>query len=79
MELYFREDYSLAEISEELSITRNAVHDHIKRTIKILENYEEKLNLVEKYNKRMELYQKLRHVSLLEQIDEIVNLLEDSE
>lgn len=43
------EDYSLSEVAEELGISRQGVHDMIKRCTKILEEYEEKLHLVKKF------------------------------
>ena len=43
------EDYSLSEVAEELNISRQGVHDMIKRCNHILEGYEEKLHLVEKF------------------------------
>lgn len=45
LDLYCNLDLSLAEISENLSITRQAVHDAIKRSERTLENYETKLGL----------------------------------
>jgi len=56
MDMYFREDYSLSEIAENMKITRSAVQDSIKRTTQILENYEAKLKLVFKYHKRLTYY-----------------------
>lgn len=47
--MYYDEDLSLSEIGEELQISRQAVRDQLKRTEKILKEYEEKLNLVEKF------------------------------
>lgn len=43
------EDYSLSEVAEELGISRQGVHDMIKRCNRILEDYEDKLHLVEKF------------------------------
>lgn len=51
MELYYCEDLSLAEISNPLGITRQAVRDIIKRTENILLNYEEKLKFAERLGK----------------------------
>ena len=42
-------DYSLSEVAEEKGISRQGVHDLIKRTNKALMEYEEKLHLVEKF------------------------------
>lgn len=42
-------DLSYSEVAEEKNISRQSVHDLIKRCNKILEGYEEKLHLVEKF------------------------------
>ena len=42
-------DMSLSEIAEEQGISRQGVHDLIKRCNKILSGYESKLHLVEKF------------------------------
>ena len=42
------QDLSLSEIAEEAGISRQGVHDLIKRCDKILQEYEEKLHLVAK-------------------------------
>ena len=54
MASYYFDDYSLNEIAEEHSITRQAVQDMIKRTEKLLKQYEVKLMLVDKYLERKE-------------------------
>ncbi|MDO5135061.1 MAG: YlxM family DNA-binding protein [Eubacteriales bacterium] len=43
------EDFSLSEAAQELGISRQGVHDMIRRCDKALEGYEEKLHLVEKF------------------------------
>jgi predicted DNA-binding protein YlxM (UPF0122 family) len=45
------ENLSLGEIADEMDISRQAVHDLIKRTDKILEDYESKLGLIERFDK----------------------------
>ena len=40
MTLYYRYDYSLSEIANELKVSRTAIFDMIKRTTKLLEKYE---------------------------------------
>ena len=42
-------DYSFTEIAQERGISRQGVHDLIKRCNKILQDYEDKLHLVEKF------------------------------
>ncbi len=42
-------DLSLGEIAQEEGISRQGVHDMVKRCTKALEGYEERLHLVEKF------------------------------
>ncbi|HWJ02071.1 MAG TPA: YlxM family DNA-binding protein [Verrucomicrobiae bacterium] len=49
LDLYYQQDLSLTEIAGEEGISRQAVHDLLKRTEKILLEYEEKLGLVDRY------------------------------
>ena len=65
-EQFVLEDLSLSEIAESAGISRQGVHDLIKRCNKILEGYETKLHLVEKF------------LSVKEKVQEINELL-DSE
>ncbi len=46
VELYYGNDYSLGEIAENYGVSRQAVHDTLKRAENILRNYENKLGLV---------------------------------
>lgn len=48
MEYYYREDYSLSEISDLMQVSRQAIHDNIKRTEMQLHEYEKKLHLLKK-------------------------------
>lgn len=50
LELYYDRDYSLAEIAEDMDISRQGVRDFIKRGEKQLYDFEEKLEMVKKYN-----------------------------
>ena len=59
LELYFEEDYSFSEIAEEYGVTRQAVFDNIKRGMKQLDDYENKLNI---YKRDMELKDKLQEL-----------------
>lgn len=58
-------DYSFSEVAEDLGISRQGVHDMIKRCNKLLLGYEEKLHLVEKF------------VSLREQVGKIEKLAKE--
>ena len=74
-DLYFKEDFSLSEISENYDISRAAVLDTIKRSKKLLEDYEKKLHLIEKYHARRKIYDKIKELN----ITEVNQLLEQIE
>lgn len=59
-------DYSLSEVAADLEISRQGVHDMIKRCNKILSGYESKLHLVEKF------------LHIREKVNEIHDLTEDT-
>jgi predicted DNA-binding protein YlxM (UPF0122 family) len=42
-------DYSLSEVAQDQGISRQGVHDLVKRSTRILEEYEEKLHLVQRF------------------------------
>jgi len=48
---YYFMDLSISEIAENYGISRNGVFDQLKRVNKLLEDYEESLNLLTKYKK----------------------------
>lgn len=48
---YYLSDLSLAEIAENAQVSRQAIFDNIKRSVKLLENYEEKLHLAANFAK----------------------------
>ncbi|MCL5289555.1 MAG: YlxM family DNA-binding protein [Bacillota bacterium] len=50
IELYYGDDLSLGEIAEQFNVTRQAVHDTLKRAEQTLGTYEEKLALVDKFS-----------------------------
>lgn len=52
MQLYYADDYSLGEIADDFSVSRQAVYDNIKRTEKALEDYEQKLHLYAEFKRR---------------------------
>ena len=66
-ELFHLNDLSLTEIGCELNISRQAVRDQLKRTEKILLDYEEKLKLVEKFAEQKSSVKKIK--ALVEKIE----------
>ena len=66
MKLYHEENLSLAEIAGELDISRQGVHDALKKAEKSLTAYEEKLGLVERFTGTSQ---------AIEQIDERIEQL----
>ena len=48
-QLYFEDNYTLAEIADVTGVSRQAVHDVIRRCTRTLEEYESKLRLMEKF------------------------------
>lgn len=83
-EAYIQDDYSLSEIAEEMGITRQGVHDAVKRVEARLRKYEENLGLVERFRKQQskvkKLQDKLQELQITEdspQWQEIFSLLEE--
>ena len=63
LELYFQEDMSLSEIADELSISRQGVHDKIRRGTEVLEGYENKLKLADRFiNQKRLIEQALNYI-----------------
>ena len=55
LELYFCEDYSLAEVAEEMQVSRQAIHDLLKRVELTLEHYEEMLGFLQRVERTRQL------------------------
>lgn len=64
LDRYYNDDLSLAEIAEELAISRQGVRELIKRAEEELLFYEDNLNLAEKFRKTKEEAERL--LSLLQ-------------
>lgn len=56
-------DFSVSEIAKEQGISRQGVHDMIKRCDRILRNYEEKLKLVEKFMKTRQMVEEIHSLT----------------
>ena len=72
MELYYADDYSLGEIAEEFGVSRQAVYDNIRRGIKILKEYEEKLSLLKRDKAIVAELKYLKENFSIEKLDDII-------
>ena len=68
IELYYNLDYSLSEIAEEVTISRQVVYAALKRAEKSLMEYEDKIKLHSKY---------LKFTQVAERIIELTSAIED--
>ena len=75
--LYLYEDCSLYEISEKMGITRQAAHDVIKRSLNLLEDYEEKLAIYSKLLINRENENRIKSMILEDRIDEVLTVLHE--
>lgn len=69
---HLEEDMSLSEIAKKYGVTRQAVYDNIKRGVKILHDYEEKIGF---YKKECEIEMELQNLKknmTVENIDKII-------
>lgn len=78
---YVLNDLSLSEIASEKGISRQAVHDTVKRCKKGLEEYEENLNLIKKFQSVKEDVHEIQNIATsitehdeIEKIQKIVQL-----
>ena len=60
--LYFEEDYSLSEIAAELNISRQGVHDALKKAEASLVSFEEKLKLIAKHEEYLTVLKKINDI-----------------
>lgn len=67
--LYYEEDYSLGEISENLNVSRQGIYDTLKRSEKILKDYDNKLNLIYKLQEQEKFVKDI--------VDKIVDIKQD--
>lgn len=69
---YYFNNLSLAEISENYDISRNAIHKQLKEVETKLLNYENVLNLYTKKNKIEKLLEKIENKKIKEEIKELI-------
>jgi predicted DNA-binding protein YlxM (UPF0122 family) len=60
LEMHYLSDGSLAEIAAEFDVSRQAVHDIIRRSEQLLAEYEAKLGLVERHRREREALAKVQ-------------------
>lgn len=68
------EDYSLSEVAEDLGISRQGVHDMIRRCDKALADYEEKLHLVERFINIREQVLRIHQIASGSEAEEIADI-----
>ena len=73
-EHYFHEDYSLQEIADLYQVSRNAVHDQLKKVEDYLLTYEHKLGLYAKQQARLALIDELEKTKNLKIIEQLRKL-----
>lgn len=73
-EQFVLEDLSLSEIAEDAGISRQGVHDLVKRCNKTLEGYEAKLHLVEKF---LSIKEKVHRINELLESEDAVSIKEN--
>jgi len=66
LKLYHEDNYSLSEIAEELRISRQGVHDALKKAENVLHEYERKLGMINKF---------IETEKAIKEIDHAINLL----
>ena len=67
-------DMSLSEIAQEQGISRQGVHDLIKRCDKLLQGYEDKLHLVERFMGAKEKIREIERLTLLEEVEKSIDI-----
>ena len=76
---YYFDNLSLSEIGDNFGISRQAVSDCINKSIKILENFEDKLNIIALHSEvssKIEIVKEmLTNDNLIDKLDEVLQLL----
>lgn len=72
-EAFVYNDMSLSEIAQEQGISRQGVHDLIKRCDKLLDDYEKKLHLVEKFSRVKKKVEAINAIASEEAVKQLSN------
>ncbi len=67
------DNLSLGEIAQDRGISRQGVHDLIKRCDKILQNYEDKLHLISKFISVKETVARIESITNQEEVRSLAN------
>ena len=76
-EQYFFDDYSLSEIAESVSISKQAVKDTIDKAVTNLERFENSLHLNSRYEQYKKLHANKNNMSINDYISALERLLEE--
>ena len=68
------EDYSLSEVADDQGVSRQSVHDMIRRCDHLLDGYEERLHLVEKFLQIREKISRIRTLARERDMEDIVRI-----
>lgn len=74
--MYYEENLSLAEIGDEIGVSRQAVHDMLRRAGTSLTNYEKKLGLVQRFLQQQDELKKIKCLLLEGKVSEVLPHLE---
>lgn len=77
-ELLVYENMSLSEIASEQGISRQGVHDIIKRCDKTLKDYEDKLHLIEKFISIKKDVEKIKKIAGEEEVTKLAHKILES-
>ncbi len=78
LDLYYNDDLSLAEISEQLGFTRQAAMDYIKRGKAKLIKLDNDMHLLEKFEKATQALEKAKAFAESKENKELVELIEET-
>ena len=67
------DNLSLSEIAEDFEISRQGVHDLVKRCDKILQGYEDRLHLLQKFMSIKETVTKIESITDQEEVRKLAN------
>lgn len=76
IELKYFDDLSLSEIAEQTGVSRQAVHDTLKRAVTTLEQYEDKLGLIERFTNQKKIVEEAVDLIKRDKINDAVVQLE---